>query len=230
MQVCKSIEKVQGGYIVEIPFPYANYSDGQKRVCQSWDEVVELLSRAAHEEPSTAEPVHGANGLVGNNHVSREAMDALAAIGKASGNITPAADFISGLEMQLADLQGKYGRHIESLSRLLPCVRKPEETITDDEIVARAIQQLADKRVVPGLLSPHATEVLTAIGKASGNITPAADYIFTLEQQLADLQAERDRYREALEKIKASDSVAAGWIAAAALKSPSPIAPEEAQG
>ena len=65
MQVCKSIEKVQGGYIVEIPFPHANSSDGQKRVCQTWDEVVKLLSRAAQEEPSIAAPTPEASGHAG---------------------------------------------------------------------------------------------------------------------------------------------------------------------
>ncbi len=66
MQVCKSIEKVQGGYIVEIPFPYANYSDGQKRVFATWAEVLKVLTTAAHEEPSTEEPTPEASGVAGS--------------------------------------------------------------------------------------------------------------------------------------------------------------------
>lgn len=65
MQVCKSIEKVEGGYIVEIRFPFANYSDGLKRVFITWAEVVTLLSKSADEPRSTAEPSLAASGPAG---------------------------------------------------------------------------------------------------------------------------------------------------------------------
>ena len=56
MQVCSEIEKVEGGYIVNIRYPYANYSDNLKRICRTWYEVVELLSRSADEAMPKPEP------------------------------------------------------------------------------------------------------------------------------------------------------------------------------
>ena len=50
MEVCKSIEKVEGGYIVTIRFPFGAYSDGGKVVCKTWEEVVQLLEQSAGDD------------------------------------------------------------------------------------------------------------------------------------------------------------------------------------
>lgn len=49
MEVCKGIEKVEGGYIVTMPFPWGQYSDGGKVVCVDFADVIDLLRSAAHE-------------------------------------------------------------------------------------------------------------------------------------------------------------------------------------
>ena len=55
MQVCKSIEKVEGGFIVQVRFPYGLYHNDGKVVCQTWAEVIDLLTKAANEEPEASE-------------------------------------------------------------------------------------------------------------------------------------------------------------------------------
>jgi hypothetical protein len=47
MEVCRKIEKVQGGYIVEIRHPYGYYSDNGKVVVRTFEEVIALLRKSA---------------------------------------------------------------------------------------------------------------------------------------------------------------------------------------
>ena len=48
--ICKEVRKVKNGYIVECRWPYgpdpAAYGEV---VCLTWDEVIDLLTRAANE-------------------------------------------------------------------------------------------------------------------------------------------------------------------------------------
>ena len=47
MRVCESIERVNGGYIVTIRFPFGHYGDHGKVVVATFDEVIELLRKSA---------------------------------------------------------------------------------------------------------------------------------------------------------------------------------------
>jgi hypothetical protein len=56
LHVCKSIRKVGGGYIVEVRWPYGPDVMGHGEVvCKTWDEAVDLLTRAANEDAAKGE-------------------------------------------------------------------------------------------------------------------------------------------------------------------------------
>ena len=51
MIVCNQVRKVNGGYIVEVRWPYGPEVMGcGEVVCKTWAEVVALLTKAACEE------------------------------------------------------------------------------------------------------------------------------------------------------------------------------------
>lgn len=48
MIICKQIRKVNGGYILELRWPYGSEVMGHgEAICATWDEAIGLLSRAA---------------------------------------------------------------------------------------------------------------------------------------------------------------------------------------
>lgn len=49
VEVCRSIRRVYGGYIVEIRHPYGGSYPFGEVVCKTFDEVVELLRKASLE-------------------------------------------------------------------------------------------------------------------------------------------------------------------------------------
>ena len=69
MEVCKGIEKVDGGYIVTIRFPYGQYYDGGKVVLRTFEEVVHLLMKSAGINRSTEGPSREASGAAGKHDI-----------------------------------------------------------------------------------------------------------------------------------------------------------------
>jgi hypothetical protein len=53
MKVCDGIEKVNGGYIVTVRFPYGSYHDDGKVICATFEDVIKLLRKSANEPEVT---------------------------------------------------------------------------------------------------------------------------------------------------------------------------------
>jgi len=49
IEVCRSIRRVPGGYIIEIRYPYGSSFPFGEVVCKTFDEVVDLLRKASLE-------------------------------------------------------------------------------------------------------------------------------------------------------------------------------------
>lgn len=47
MYICGEIERVAGGYIVTIRPPFGGMANENRVVCATWQQVLELLTRAA---------------------------------------------------------------------------------------------------------------------------------------------------------------------------------------